>query len=108
MNKHVLDIRDDNFYEIISQSDVVLVDFWAPWCGPCLRLAPIIKQLADIYQGKAVISKLNIDINVAMHAQYSVKTVPTMIVFHKTLEVERMLGFLPINEIQKVIDKYLS
>jgi thioredoxin 1 len=107
MNENVLEITDDQFYGVISQNDIVLVDFWAPWCGPCIKLSPVIEELANLYKGKAVICKLNIDNNMVAHAQYGIKTIPTMIVFHEGLEVERLVGYCSMDEIQKTISRYL-
>ncbi|TSJ80886.1 MAG: thioredoxin [Candidatus Cardinium sp.] len=108
MDQNILEITDAQFDGVIGEHKLVLVDFWAPWCGPCLKLAPVIEQLAAIYKGKAAIAKLNISENSQTPARYSITTIPTMLLFHQGQQVDRLVGNLPIIQIQEVLDKYLS
>lgn len=106
-NTGVLQLTDSQFGDIISQNPLVLVDFWAPWCGPCVKLGPVIEQLASLYKGKAMICKLNIDDHAEISSTYFIKMLPTLLIFHQGLEVKRLVGKLPIAEIQMVLDRYL-
>lgn len=89
-----LKITDQNFEEEIVKSDLpVMVDFWAPWCGPCLMAEPIIDELAEEYKGKVKIGKLNVDENQEQSAKFGVMSIPTVILYKDGKEVERKIGF---------------
>ncbi|TDG95279.1 thioredoxin family protein [Cardinium endosymbiont of Culicoides punctatus] len=108
MNTDVLELTDADFQDVINQHELVLVDFWAPWCGPCMKLSPIIEQLAIAYKGKAVISKINVDNNSRSFYRYSIKTIPTVLIFHKAFQMERLVGGnLPITQFEEALNKYL-
>ena len=76
-----VEITDSNFNEIVTKNDVVLVDFWAEWCGPCRMIAPMIEELANEYDGKAVIGKLDVDNNQESSIKFGVRSIPTLLVF---------------------------
>ena len=100
---------DQNFKkEILESGKVALVDFWAAWCGPCMMLGPVIEELAGDYEGKAVIAKLNVDENAATAAQYSIRSIPSLLVFKNGQVVDQMLGALPKNQIAKKIDEHIG
>ncbi|WP_243018004.1 MULTISPECIES: thioredoxin [Candidatus Cardinium] len=107
MDHNIVEITDAEFDDVINQHKLVLVDFWAPWCGPCLQLAPVIEQVAVLYKGKAFISKLNISENSQTPARYSISTIPTMLFFQNGQQVDRLVGNVPIIQIQALLDKYL-
>lgn len=107
MDDNIVEITDAEFDDVINQHKLVLVDFWAPWCGPCLQLAPVIEQVAVLYKGKAFISKLNISENSQAPARYSISTIPTMLFFQNGQQVDRLVGNVPIIQIQALLDKYL-
>lgn len=107
MNQNIIDITDVQFDAVINQHKLVVVDFWAPWCNPCLRLAPVIEQVAAMYKNKALIAKLNIDENSQTPARYFISTIPTMLFFHQGKQVDRLVGSVPISQIQDALDRCL-
>lgn len=89
----VLELNEQNFNETIENSQVpILVDFWAPWCGPCKMLAPILEDTAKSIGDEAVIAKINVDNAQNLASQFGVFSIPTMIIFKDGKEVERMVG----------------
>ncbi|MCR5287445.1 MAG: thioredoxin [Saccharofermentans sp.] len=86
----------DNFKTEVLESDMpVLVDFWAPWCGPCKMLGPVISQIAEEYDGKVKVGKVNVDEEDELAAEYSVQSIPTVLLFKGGEVVEQSLGFKP-------------
>jgi len=109
MSGKYLVATDQNFNdEILASDKVVLVDFWAAWCGPCMMLGPVIEELAGDYEGKAVIAKLNVDDNPKTAAAYGILSIPTMMVFKNGQVVDQMVGALPKNMIAKKIDEHIG
>lgn len=91
-----LAIGDEDFETQVLKSDIpVMVDFWAPWCGPCRTIAPILEELAGEYEGKVLIAKVNTDEHAAMAMKYGVKGIPTLIFFRDGEEVDRIVGAAP-------------
>ncbi len=91
-------LTDSNFqHEVLENDKPVLVDFWAPWCGPCRVLAPVIEQLAEEFQSRAKVAKLNVDDHQGIAARYGVQSIPTLIVFRNGQEVDRVVGAVPKN-----------
>jgi len=103
-----LEITDANFEEIVLKSDKpVMVDFWAAWCGPCRMVGPIIDQISEEYDGKAVVGKLDIDANQEFTAKFGVRNIPTVLVFQNGEVVGRQVGVAPKNAYAEAIDSLL-
>jgi len=106
--ENVLEFTDDNFdTEVLQSSTPVLVDFWATWCAPCKAIAPVVDQLATTYQGKVKIGKVNVDENPATPGQYGVRGIPTLILFKDGQIVDQLVGAVPKNQLEGLIQKAL-
>ena len=104
----VLQVSDQEFEKTILQSDKpAFVDFWAPWCGPCRIIGPLVEELAPSYEGKAVISKINVDENPETAQKYQVSSIPTLLMFKNGKVVDRAIGALPRTELEKFINRNL-
>jgi thioredoxin 1 len=105
----IVEVNDSNFDQDVLKSDKpVLIDFWATWCGPCRALAPIVDELAEAYQGKVKVAKMDVDRNSATPMRYTVRGIPTLLVFKGGQVKEQIVGFVPKEEIQKRLDKHLG
>ncbi len=101
-------VEDNNFYQLVNQYDLMIVDCWAPWCGPCLMMAPIVDELAKGYAGKVVFGKLNVDENPLTAGRFGVMSIPTLLVMKKGKEVDRMIGAAPRRIIEEKIGKHIE
>lgn len=106
MSTQPFHITDSNFEETLKKSKLVLVDFWANWCGPCRALAPTIEELAKEYNGKALVGKLDVDENPATAERFQVFSIPTMILFKDGRETERLVGLCPKSRISDTLNKH--
>ena len=102
-----LNISDSNFDAILNEGLPVMVDFWAPWCGPCRRVSPIVEELAGDYEGKVKICKCNVDENDAIPMKYSIRNIPTLLFFKNGELVDRLVGAVPKQEIEDKIKSLL-
>lgn len=103
-----LTFTDDNFQEeVLSAKGVVLVDFWATWCGPCKMLTPIIEELHSQYEGKAKIGKVNVDENQDTAAKYGVMSIPTVLIFKDGKIAEQMVGYQPKENFETALNKHI-
>ncbi len=108
MGTFAKEVTDTNFQtDILGSDKPVLVDFWAEWCGPCRMIAPSVEAIAEQYDGKAGVYKMNVDENLNVPNQYGIRGIPTLIVFKGGQEQERIVGAVTREAIAKVIDKYL-
>jgi thioredoxin 1 len=99
-------VTDTNFEEILKNNNLVLIDFWAAWCGPCRALAPIIDEIAQEYIGKALIGKLDVDKNPLAAEKFQVFSIPTLVLFKNGQEIERLVGLCVKKNITALIDKH--
>ena len=103
--KSYVTLTDANFREEVIESDVpVLVDFWAPWCGTCLAIAPAIEQLAQEYQGKVKVGKVNVDENPIVAHHFEIRSIPTMLFFIGGKIVDQQIGLMPKAQLAKKIE----
>jgi len=103
-----VEITDGNFKNVVLDSDkVVLVDFWATWCGPCRMIAPIVDELHEELEGKAVIGKVNVDDNSESSANYGVRNIPTLLVFKNGEVVDKLVGAVPKSQILEKLEAHM-
>lgn len=103
---NVVEITDSNFESEVLKSDkLTLVDFWAPWCGPCKVISPLVEELANDYEGKVKFTKLNVDDNPNTASSYGIRGIPTIIFYKNGEVVDQVVGAVPKSELEKVISK---
>ena len=98
----------EGFDKALASGQLLMVDFWADWCGPCKMLSPVIEGLGDEYEGKAVVGKINVDEEQELAIRYGVMSIPTVIFFKDGEEVARKVGVLPAARFTEVLDNYLN
>lgn len=104
----LIHVNESDFREqVLENSGTVLVDFWANWCGPCRMLGPVIEQLADQYEGKAEVGKVDVDEQGELAMRYGVMSIPTVIFFKNGKEIDRKVGVMPAGAFTQVLDQNL-
>ena len=106
--KDPLNLDDSNFFQMISKFPLLLVDFWAPWCGPCRMMSPLIDQIGKEYMGKLVVGKVNVDENPTISRQFGISSIPTLILFKKGQAVNKIIGSVSKNKIDEMVRTHLE
>ena len=102
-------VDQNNFQtEVLQASGPVLVDFWAPWCGPCRMVAPVVDKIAQTYQGRLKVVKLNTDDSPSIAGRYEVSGIPALILFKKGEPVDRIVGYVPEKQLASMVEKHLA
>lgn len=103
-----IEVTDANFDEVINSDKPVLVDFWAEWCGPCKMIGPIVEELAGDYEGKAVIAKMDVDMNPQVPAKFGIRSIPTLLVFKNGQVVDKQIGAVPKSVLNQKLQAQLA
>src|SRR5215218_7525221 len=101
-------LTDSNFASEVTKYPIMLVDFWAPWCGPCRMVSPIIEQLSREYSGRVAFGKVNVDENQRIAASFGIQSIPTLMMFKGSKAVDVMIGALPKGQIETKLNQRLS
>jgi thioredoxin 1 len=107
MSENILVLTDATFDNSLPSS-TTLVDFWAPWCGPCQALAPVLEELSTELAGKIVFAKINVDENNEMATKYKIRSIPCLVIFNEKSEIGRIVGHKDKQDLKRELDKYIS
>ena len=108
MAEKILNLNTKEFDEVINKEKLVLIDFWAGWCAPCRMLAPIIEQIADQYEGKLIVGKVDIDDNQDLAVRYGIQTIPTVVLFKDGKVVAKEIGVKPLKAFTALVDSEIA
>jgi thioredoxin 1 len=104
----VLSVSDDTFQtQVLASDQLVLVDFWAPWCGPCRMVAPIVEKVAAQFEGRVRVVKLNVDEHPAIASQYGIRSIPALVIFKAGQQIETIVGAVPAQTLVQALEKHL-
>ncbi len=102
-----IELTDSNFDNVVSDENLVLVDFWAVWCGPCKMIAPIVEELAEEYDGKLTVGKVDVDSNREIAMKYGIRSIPTLMIFKDGEVVEQIIGAVSKSHLDEKLKLYL-
>ena len=102
-----MEFTDDSAKEAIESGKVVVIDFWATWCGPCMKLGPIVEELAEKYEGKATIGKINIDEETDIVAENNIRSIPTVLFFKDGKVMDRSVGLVSLSDLEDKLNAIL-
>lgn len=108
MSTKPIPVTDSNFNEIVNKNSLALIDCWAPWCGPCVVISPIVEELAKEYAGKVLFGKLNVDENPRTAERFRIFGIPTLLIIRNGKEVDRIVGLVPKDQIEARLKKHLE
>ncbi len=104
-----VEITDSNFQtEVLKSATPVLIDFWAEWCGPCKMIAPVVEELANEYQGKLKVGKVDVDNNQQVAMQYGIRSIPTLLIFKGGKVVDQLVGAVPKKMLVEKVTKHVN
>ena len=105
----VVELTDANFdKEVLQQEGIVMVDFWAPWCGPCQIMGPIVEEIGKEYEGKVKVGKVNVDENPVVSSRFQITSIPTLLIFKNGIVVKQLVGIQTKETLQEELDSFLS
>ncbi len=102
-----IEITDSNYEQIITGGKPVMVDFWAEWCGPCRIVGPVVEEMAQEYDGKVVVGKVDVDNNPSITAKFGIRSIPTLLIFKNGEIVDKQIGAVPKSILSKKLDAHL-
>jgi thioredoxin 1 len=108
MPSEPITVTEQNFEEVIAKNPLVVIDCWAPWCGPCRMVAPVIEELAKDYEGKILFGKLNTDENQGIAMKYNIMSIPTFLIFKNGELIDRPVGAMPKPALEEAINQHLK
>ncbi len=109
MSELTTEVKEADFKSVVLECELpVLVDFWAPWCGPCRMVAPVVEEIAQQYEGKVKVVKLNTDENPQIASQYGIRSIPTLMVFKNGEKQEMVVGAVPKTTLSNTLEKHIS
>ncbi len=107
-DERIQHVSDNTFeQDVVGASEPVLVDFWAPWCGPCKRVAPILEELAQKLEGRLKVAKMNVDENPSIPSQLGIRSIPTLAVYKEGKVVETRVGALSLEELERFVSRWI-
>jgi thioredoxin 1 len=105
----ILNVTDDTFESsVVKNEGPVLVDFWAPWCGPCRTVGPLVEQLAQKYDGKLTVAKMNVDENKVIPGRLGIRGIPTLMLYKGGSLVDTLVGAVPLSDLEKFVKKWIA